>query len=822
MHNTHTLPARHTLGLALISACVIALEVTLTRIFSITIWYHFAYLVVGMALLGGGAAGTFLAVRSWDVAALSQRISKVAALFSLCVLLTLGVITFISFDPLSLRLTDFAKSLVGLAAYFIAVFAMFFTGGIVVTGVFRLHSAHAHKLYFADLLGASAATLAVLAVIRAIGGPGALMLVALLALVAGLLFADGLSAVWKAAMTALGLVQAGILVLTTVLSPINLPVPKSKELGGLIQENLGPTQPVYTRWNPVARVDVLPPTDFRKDVSWVIFGGLSSKYYAQPDQQTYPLRFVTLDGTSSTAMHAFDGKNLERFKFLDYAVVSAPYHLGINKPAVLTIGSGGGLDILLARKNQAKQITAIDLNSDLVALLKGPYADFTGRLAEDPNTRIEAAEGRSFLMRDTGQYDLIQSIGLDNFAALSGGAYVLAESYLYTVDFLDQVLERLNPNGVMAWTRNLNTPPREMLRLMGMAAEALRQRGVAEPARHIIIVASENGEVGTLLFSKSPFTESALTPLRAWAAGNGYTLLHDPLNLAASSESAYTQYLTTPNPRAFEADYLFNISPATDDSPFFYNYFKWTRLPIFSASLGDVNTSLPIGNVILLFMLLFSLLTAGAFIVWPLSRSKRAGLQWAGAKPMLVYFGALGAGYMFVQIILIQRFTLFIGYPTQAITTTIFSMLIFSALGSLLAPRLIRSAGALRLAVIAVVVAIVVYIVVLPVLLPPFLRFSDVARTALSVLFIAPLALLMGMPFPTGLQQLGQQSQESVPWAWGLNGVFSVIGSTLVVLVSQLSSFTVAMAVGALLYGVAAVVAAQLWDTNPRPLKGSR
>ena len=504
------------------------------------------------------------------------------------------------------------------------------------------------------------------------------------------------------------------------------------------------------------------------------------------------------------------GKDLSRFKFLDYAVVSAPYYLGMSQPAVLTIGSGGGLDILLARKNQAKQITAIDLNSDLVALLKGPYAEFTGNLAQHPTTRIEAAEGRSFLMRDTGKYDLIQSIGLDNFAALSGGAYVLAESYLYTVDFLDQVLERLNPNGVLAWTRNLNDPPREMLRLMGMAAESLRKIGVTEPAKHVAIVASENGEVGTLLISKSPFTESALTQLRAWAASNGYTLTHDPLDFA-NNTSAYTQYLTTPNRPAFESAYVFNIAPANDDSPFFYNYFKWTRLPIFSASLGDVNTSLPIGNVILLFMLLFSVLTAIVFIVWPLSRSRRAGLQWAGARPMLVYFSALGAGYMFVQIILIQRFTLFIGYPTQAITTTIFSMLIFSALGSLLAPRLIRSAGALRLAVLAVVVAIIVYIAVLPVLLPPFLRYSDFARTALSVVFIAPLALLMGMPFPTGLQQIGQQSQESVPWAWGMNGVFSVVGSTLVVLVSQLSSFTVAMAVGALLYGVAAVVAVRLW-----------
>ena len=810
MQSPQTLPTRHLLGLALISACVIALEVTLTRIFSITIWYHFAYLVVGMALLGGGAAGTFLAVRRWPVATLSQRLSKITVLFSLCVLLSLVVITFVRFDPLSLNLADLATSLVGLAAYFIAVFAMFFSGGLVVTSVFRLHTAHSHRLYFADLLGASAATLAVLAVISVMGGPGALMLIAVLALAAAALFADGLPALWKAAMTLLGLVQVGILILTTFISPIQLPVPQSKELGDIMQQ-LGVRQPEYTRWNPVARVDVLPPTPFGKDNSWVIFGGLSSKYYEQPSQVSYPMHFVTLDGTSTTAMHEFTG-DLSRFNFLEYAIVSAPYHIGVTKPSVLTIGSGGGLDILLARKYEAKQITAIDLNADLVALLKGKYADFTGRLAEHPTTHIEAAEGRSFLMRDTGQYDLIQGIGLDNFAALSGGAYVLAESYLYTVDFVDLALDRLNPNGVLAWTRNLNKPPREMLRLMGMAAESLRKRGITDPARHVVIIASENEAVGTMLVSKAPFTESALAPLRAWAASNGYTLQHDPL---ATGSSVYSQYLISQDPRAFENNYPFNIYPATDDSPFFYNYFKWTNLFVRGASVGDVNTRLPIGNIILLIMLVFSALTAAAFIVWPLSRSRRNRLQLAGARPMLVYFSALGAGYMFVQIILIQRFTLFIGYPTQAITTTIFSMLIFSALGSLLAPKIIRTPAQLRLAVIGVAVAIGIYILALPLVLPPFLRLPDTARVLLSVLFIAPLALLMGMPFPTGLQQIGQQSQEAVPWAWGMNGVFSVIGSTLVVLVSQLSSFTVAMGVGLVLYLVAAVASPSLWPAHP-------
>lgn len=792
---------RTQLALAIISASVLALQVTFTRIFSIIIWYHFTYLIVGITLLGGGAAGTYLAVRQWDKKTLQSRISKIAALYSLSILITLLVITQFSFDPLTR--SDIQATIIGLALYFVSLFVAFFLGGLSVAAVFTLRSDQAHRLYFADLLGASAGTLLIVTIIQAITGPGAIILIATIALIASALLSTNPTPAWKYGTWIGILAEIALVIYVGFINPIQLKIPPSKELGAALEAGTV-TRSEYVSWNPVARVDVLPEQSFPIPP---VVGGVSSTYTFDPSQP-YLAHIVTMDATSATAIFKYNG-DISRFDFLNHALIAAPFIVSTPQPTTLNIGIGGGIDILLARLYGASDITAIDINSDIVGLLKGRYAQYFGNLNRDPSIHIQTAEGRGFLMRGSARYDIIQGIGLDNFAALSGGAYVLSESYIYTVDAFNLALSRLTDNGIFSWTRSVTEPSREMIRLVGLSAEALRLSGVTNPAEHIALVANEDQTIATLLVSPSPFSQEQVTKLRDWAEQNKFVMLHDPL---ARLDTVYTDYLTAPDPRAFEQAYPFNIYPVTDDNPYFYNYFKWTDLDFSrDENNGDVNLRFPIGNIILIIMLALSLITAFVFIIFPLVRYQRQGIKSQNALPMLAYFSLLGLSYITVEIVLIQRFTLFIGYPTHAITATIFSMLFFSALGSLAAEHLCRTPRQLQMMMIALVAAIVGYVIALQPILAALQQFSDTWRIILTVVIIAPLATLMGMPFPTGIRQLHRGGDMLVPWAWGMNGVFSVIGSVLVILISMVTNFTMALVVAGVLYAIAILLSRSLW-----------
>ena len=788
-------------GVAMVSACVLALQVILTRIFSIMIWHHFTYLVVGVALLGGGAAGVLLAVRRWKRPVIQRRLGLLALAFSLSVIAMLAIISLVHFDPLSAD--GIVRTLIGLAIYFAALFVTFLLGGLVIAGAFSVGSQYAHRLYFADLLGAGISTLAVIWVVHMLSAPSAIILVGVLATMAAILF--GMPAHWRW-VPALVLAGQAMLLVFSLVRPVSLPVPESKPLNWALEFS-GADRPDYTRWNPVARVDVTPVVEIDEPM---IVGGISRRYLENaPPGEPFRLNFVTLDGTSMTGLFEFDG-DLARFAFLKHAVISAPYVMSVPSPETLMIGVGGGIDILLARLYDAARIVAIDLNSDVVDLVNNRYAEFTGNLGTG-NTSVLTAEGRSYMTSSTEQFDVIQGIGLDNIAALNTGAYVLSESYLYTTEAFELALDRLRPGGIFSWTRAASDPPIETLRLAGLAAEALRNRGVTDPGDHIVVVENDTSTAINLLVSPSPFTRAQVAALDEWAASNDFAVLHEPYR---DLDTPYASYLLAADPRAFEAAYPYNIYPVSDDHPFYYNYFKWDRLLEGGARAGNLSSRMPVGNLILLSMLTFTLLAAILFVVIPLARYQRTGLRTPNAGRMLTYFSALGLAYMFVQIVLIQRFTLFIGYPTLAITTTIFSMLCFSACGSLAAQYLLKTRLRLQPAILLVAALIALYVLFLPPVFRALLGLDDTIRVVVSILLIAPLAFVMGMPFPTGIREVGRHAPGLVPWAWGMNGIFSVLGSTLVILISMVSSFTVSLFVAALIYVVAAVVAPGLHETR--------
>lgn len=796
---------RINLAISLISGSILALQIVFTRLFSITIWHHFAYLVIGIALLGGGAAGVFLAVKGWTPAELATRVSSLALLFGTSIIVALVVVSSVEVDPL--RRSQLLATIAGLVAYFLAMFTMYFVGGLTVASVFGAWGSDAHRLYFADLLGAGVGATAVFLLLRHLGAPALIILISLCAPIAALLF--GMASKHNRLLVwGLGTTQVVLILWIIAFDSLSVSAPASKELGWALR-TFGISKPEFTSWNPVARVDILPPVTIREPM---IVGGVSSKYLEdiRHPNETFELRIVTLDGTSMTGIYRFDG-DINRLQFLDYAIISAPYQVGLDRPSALLVGIGGGLDVLMARYYNSESITGIELNADLVRALREDYFDYGGGLAAHPRTSIVVAEGRSFLVRNRQQYDIIQGIGLDNLAALSGGAYVLAESYIYTVDALEAALGRLTPRGVFAWTRDSDSPPREMLRLTGTAAAALRRMGVAEPARHIAIVENETGKVATLLVARTPFSPDAVDQLRAWAARNSFRIQQDPLRRQAT---VYADYLHAPDPRAFEAAYPFNIFPVTDDNPFFYNYFLWKNVfsPDVWSTLNGIR--LPIGNIILLTLVVMAGIASVLFVLIPLFRLQRESMVTPRSSRIVAYFCALGAAYIFLEIVLIQRMTLFVGYPTLAIAITIFAMLVFSALGSLVSQLLCTSPARLRITLVVLVGLIIIYGSFLPSILAALMMAEDWARMLLAVALIAPLAFWMGMPFPTGIRQLALTAPRLVPWAWGMNGVFSVLGSAVVIMVAMQANFTIATWLAAGGYLCAALLAGTLWRVH--------
>lgn len=796
------------LGLGLLSGSMIALEVVFTRVFSITIWYHFAYLVIGIALLGYGAAGTYLAMFNSKNKLDINKLPAFVFILGLLITVNLFVILQIRIDPLGGK-AALMNAVLGLGFYFITVFSIFFLGGLIIVFIFNTWNQQTYRLYFADLLGASLGTLVVTWLVRSLGGINAILALATIILFVGIMFSSLLSPRWRVGFMLASIGCGGFLFYLMMTQQVQLPVAHSKELWGAMKA-VGVDKPEYTRWNPVARVDVLPPIEFNESFQWIIFGGLSANAFEVQGTGQHLMRFVTLDGTSITAMHEFNG-DLSKYNFLNQTIVNAPYLLIPEQPSVLLIGVGGGLDILLARTHHANHITAVELNSDVVNLLEGPYADFSGHLADDPKTDIVVAEGRSYLLSEQKKYDLIQGIGVDNFAALNGGAYVLSESYLYTVDAMESIINHLSDDGVYSWTRFINDPPRETLRLSGLAAEALRRNGVTKPYEHIAIISNENNDSGTLLVSRLPMDYDKVQFLRNWASENRFNILQDPY---IDTNTVYAEYLRSDNPRKFETEYPYNISPVTDDNPFFYNYFKWSNLIVQGGESGDLNTRLPIGNLVLLALLGFSSVAAVIFIVFPLMKYRRESLRVPNSFSKLGYFSMLGLGYIFVEIIFIQRFTLFVGYPTRAITTTIFAMLFFSSLGSLMAKSFCHSILDHRRILLILCALILAYIIGLKMVINTLLGLSDITRILLTVILIAPVGFLMGMPFPIGLDKISSQRMGLLPWVWGVNGVFSVMGTALVPFISMQVNFTFSLICANLFYLTAFLLSPALWQND--------
>jgi len=805
------------LAVALLSAAVIGYEILLTRLFSIIQWHHFAYMVISLALLGFGAAGTFVALaRDWLARHFHAAFGTGAAAFGISAYGCFALAQRVPFNALEIAWGGW--QLAWLIVLYLVLAAPFFFAASAICLAFTRFSARAGLLYRFDLMGAGLGAPLVL-LLFFLGPPALTLKILALAGVAAAAIAV-LPAVRRArARLFAGLALAAALALplaapgiwsAPVLSPykglsIALTAPDAK----IIAERHGPLG-----WLAVVESPTIPLRHAP---------GLSLLATSEPPEQ---LALFT-DGDSLSAITRFDG-DLGKLAYLDAQTAALPYHL-LARPHVLVLGAGGGSEVLRALRHDARRVAAVELDRRTTELMQHEFAGFSGGLYRRPDVDLHIAEARTFVARSRAHYDLIQLALIDSFSAAAAGVFALNESTLYTVEAFEAYLDHLAPGGLLAVTRWIKLPPRDALKLVATAADALGRRGIKHAARHIALI--RGWKTSTLIVKNEALTAPDLAAIRAFTGKHGFDFAWAP-GMAAAEANRFNR-LEKPDfylgarallgaARAdFLADYKFALAPASDDRPYFFHGFKWAALPeLLTLGAGGGLALVEWGYLILAATLVQAALASFILIVLPLwaGRRRRAGasLPW-GRWRLAIYFLALGLGFMFIEMAFIQRFVLFLGHPLYAIAVVLAAFLVFAGLGSGYAERFARLGG-VPLIIAAIAVLAGLYIGVLPMLLNALLALPEGARIAIAILFIAPLAFLMGMPFPLGLARLAREAPELIPWAWGINGCASVVSAVLATLLAINLGFTAVVGCAIAIYLVAAAMfaGAQVSPASPR------
>ncbi|HZA67934.1 MAG TPA: hypothetical protein VE592_13355, partial [Geminicoccaceae bacterium] len=495
------------LAVGLVSAGVLAYEVLLARLFSIIQWYHFAYMAISIALLGYGASGTFLAlVRDRLEPRASAAFAAFAALFGISAVACFALAERLPFNALELIWDP--RQLLYLGALYAILIVPFFCGAVCIGLALACFAEPVGRIYRADLLGAGIGALGILGLLFLVMPSRALELIGAL----GLLAAALISAATAGARLRALAYGAGALLLAFALPPAWTALQLSP-YKGLSQALRVPGAEVEAlRSSPLGLLSAVRS----REIPFRHAPGLSLNNVIEPAAQIG----VFTDGDALSPITAFDG-DLARLAYLDFTTAALPYHL-LDAPRVLILGAGGGADVLLALLHGARRIDAVELNPQLIDLVRGRYADFAGDLYERPEVRVHAREARGFVAASAERYDLIQLPLLDAFAAAAAGTVSLNESFIYTIEAFETYLEHLAEGGYLTITRWLKLPPRDAAKLFLTALRALERQGVAEPAGQLALIRS--WETTTLLVKNGPLTDRDIERLRSFADERSFDL----------------------------------------------------------------------------------------------------------------------------------------------------------------------------------------------------------------------------------------------------------------------------------------------------------
>lgn len=784
----------------LLSTAALAFEILLLRVFAIEEFVHFAYMAITIALLGFGAGGTLVTLlrrrlRGREAAAYRA----LAAAGSLGLLLAPWAAGWIPFEPT--RLVWESQQWLYLAGLYVvlALPFLFLASAIALAFVWRPKAVAG--LYAANLLGSGAGAGLAL---------GAMALLAPEMLPLAPLAVAGLGTVWVWAPPPLragrGLV-AGLLVALVALMGIWPPWRLSiTEYKGLPQTLAFPgAEVVGERSGPLGWVLAVEAPAFR------YAPGMSLAFDGEVPRQVG----LFVDGVAAGAVSRWGG-DPRALEFLRWTTAALPYRI-IDPQRVAVLGSGGGLQVLAALSHGAARIDAVELNAGMVELANA-VVDPVSAPYRHPSVRPIVGDARAHMERPGPDYDVVQLAALQPFGAAAGGVYAVSEDYLHTVEAFGSYLRRLAPGGMLAVTHWIRSPARDGLKLLASADRALQDLGLDRRGERVAYFRS--WATGTLLVKPPGFEHGELARLRsfaesrlfdaAWYPGidssvvNRFNRLEEPVYYRA----ARALFGPEGDWIAFRRGYPFVVEPATDDRPYFSHFLELRTLPRLLDLTG--RGWLPFaewGYLVLLATLVQAAVISALLVLLPAGlagpRRALAGGRWRWIVP---YFTAIGLGYLFIEMALIQKFQLFLGHPVYAVLAVLTAFLIFSGLGSaILAPRVVRRPW-LPAAIVGVLTPF--YVAALPGLFSALAQASTAARGLVAAALLFPLAAAMGAPFPAALRVASEadETDSAIPWAWAVNGYASVVAVTLAALLAVHVGFRNVMGIATLLYLVAAVV----------------
>jgi hypothetical protein len=802
-------------GLFLVTLATLMYEILLTRIFSVTMWYHFAFMAVSLALFGMtvGAILVYLGPHRFRPEQAKLQLSVASLLFSVSAVGSFLI--HVRTQPVP------TVSLVGIASVALAYVVLavpFAFSGVCVTVALTRFPRQVSQLYAADLAGAAVGCLALIYALRVADGPTAVVFVAILAAMAAALFAG------EAGAQRLALVACGCLVLMGAFTAVSLSdVARGHPLVRLgWAKGVREGSPLYEKWNSFSRITIYGDPQREVRPTGV---GMSS---AMPAGLTVRKLLLTIDSNAATALTGFDGDPRE-LSYLRYSVTNLAHYIRPHAK-VLVIGSGGGKDVLSALAFRQLSVMGIEMNRDILDAVNVRFGEFTGHLDRDPRVTFVNDEARSYIARRTDRFDIIQVSLIDTWAATAAGAFVLAEQSLYTVEAWRTFVDHLSRRGVLTFSRwYFRGYPGEMYRLTSLASAALRESGIKSPRDHILIVrcmaparrAAGQGEervatvesaqgLGTMLVSREPFSRADVTAIERVASDLQFEVVLtpryalDPVFAALASGDDFDRHVrSTP----------LDLDAPTDNTPFFFHMLRLRDIlkrRLWELGMGTFNMkAVVVLGALLVTVTMLTLLC----IVVPLLLMRKAG-DLRGAAPLLIFFGSIGVGFMLIEISQMQRLIIFLGHPTCGLSVVLFSLLLSSSLGSYLTgiqtPRGLSASGGGRLLLLLAVLA--AFGMVTPFAIQTFRPATTAVRVLVAVGILSAIGIFMGMAFPTGMKVAASRSASLTPWLWGINGATSVCASVLAIAIALTWGISAAFWTGCSAYVVALL--SFVWGTR--------